>query len=115
MVTELPVACSVLAAARVLPANSCQRRVCPAPAVSVCEESLAPWNTLSNTSSSPSSPVRATLAAVLLPLAPPAVPSGVVWSTPAKLMAPATMPLLTEPLKFTVTVPETPLGGLRSL
>ena len=50
-------------------------------------------------------------AAVLLPFAPLWVPSGVVWSTPLKLAAPATIPLVTAPEKVTVICPVVPVGG----
>jgi hypothetical protein len=71
-------------------------------------------NTLSNTSSLPAKPVTLTVTAVV-PLvaeaAPTTVPSGVVWSTPAKLAAPAMAPLATGPEKVTSIVPAVPLGG----
>ena len=65
IVTELPVACSTLAAARVLLIQAFQSPVggvvCPAPGVSVCDTFVAPTNTLSNTSSLPLSPVSVTV------------------------------------------------------
>ncbi len=77
----------------------------------VCDVLLAPRNTLSNTSSFPASPVNVTaglgvsLVEVPVPTAPPGVPSGVVWSTPAKFAAPAMMPLVTAPENVMFTVP----------
>ena len=64
MVTELPVACLVLAAAQIL-VESRSRVMSARRRVSVCEESYAPRNTLSNTNSLPLSPLRVTVGAAV--------------------------------------------------